>query len=81
MVEVSFGSNDAEKLKDGDAIASEPPLDISDLIDTSSEILSSAKNAMQNVESITAKIDQGEGTIGNEIAPDGNGGSTQDCAL
>jgi len=34
-VEVSFGSNDAEKLKDGDTIASEPPLDISDLIETS----------------------------------------------
>jgi outer membrane protein OmpA-like peptidoglycan-associated protein len=63
-VEVSFGSNDAEKLKDGDTIASEPPLDISDLIKTSSEVLDSARNAMQNVESITAKIDQGEGTIG-----------------
>jgi phospholipid/cholesterol/gamma-HCH transport system substrate-binding protein len=66
-VEVSFGSKDAEKLKDGDAIASEPPLDISDLIRTSSEVLISAKNAMQNVESITAKIDQGEGTIGSLI--------------
>ena len=63
-VEVSFGSNDAEKLKDGDTIASEPPLDISDLIKTSSEVLDSARNAMQNAESITAKIDQGEGTIG-----------------
>jgi phospholipid/cholesterol/gamma-HCH transport system substrate-binding protein len=66
-VEVSFGSNDAEKLKDGDTIASELPLDISDLIKTSSEVLDSAKNAMQNVESITAKIDQGEGTIGSLI--------------
>ena len=66
-VEVSFGSNDAEKLKDGDTIASEHPLDISDLIETSSEVLSSARNAMQNVESITAKIDQGEGTIGSLI--------------
>jgi phospholipid/cholesterol/gamma-HCH transport system substrate-binding protein len=66
-VEVSFGSNDAEMLKDGDTIASEPPLDISDLIKTSGEVLGSAKNAMQNVESITAKIDQGEGTIGSLI--------------
>jgi phospholipid/cholesterol/gamma-HCH transport system substrate-binding protein len=66
-VEVSFGSNDAEKLKDGDTIASEPPLDISDLIKTSSEVLDSARNAMQNVESITGKIDQGEGTIGSLI--------------
>jgi phospholipid/cholesterol/gamma-HCH transport system substrate-binding protein len=66
-VEVSFGSNDAEKLKDGDTIASEIPLDIADLIKTSSEVLDSAKNAMQNVESITTKIDQGEGTIGSLI--------------
>ena len=66
-VEVSFGSNDAEKLKDGDTIASETPLDISDLIETSNEVLGSAKNAMQNVESITAKIDQGAGTIGSLI--------------
>jgi phospholipid/cholesterol/gamma-HCH transport system substrate-binding protein len=66
-VEVTFGSNDAEKLKDGDTIASEPPLDISDLIETSSEVLSAAKNAMQSVESITGKIDKGEGTIGSLI--------------
>jgi phospholipid/cholesterol/gamma-HCH transport system substrate-binding protein len=66
-VEVSFGSSDAGKLKDGDTIASEHPLDISDLIKTSSEVLDSANSAMQNVESITAKIDQGEGTIGSLI--------------
>ena len=66
-VEVSFGSNDAERLKDGDTIASELPLDISDLIETSNEVLGSARNAMQSVESITAKIDQGEGTIGSLI--------------
>ena len=66
-VEVSFGSNEAEKLKDGDTVASEPPLDISDLIKTSSEVLGSAKNMMQNAESITAKIDRGEGTIGSLI--------------
>jgi phospholipid/cholesterol/gamma-HCH transport system substrate-binding protein len=63
-VEVSFGSNDAEKVKDGDTIASEPPLDISDLIKTTSEVLDAAKNTMQNADSITAKIDRGEGTIG-----------------
>ena len=66
-VEVSFGSNDAEKLKDGDTIATEPPLDISDLIKTTSEVLGAAKNTMQNAESITAKIDHGEGTIGSLI--------------
>ncbi len=66
-VEVSFGSSAAGKLQDGDTIASEPPLDISDLIETSGEVLDSARSAMQNVESITLKIDQGEGTIGSLI--------------
>lgn len=66
-VEVSFGSTDAAKIEDGDTIASEPPLDISDLIKTSSEVLGSARSAVQNIESITAKIDEGEGTIGSLI--------------
>jgi phospholipid/cholesterol/gamma-HCH transport system substrate-binding protein len=66
-VEVTFGSNDAENVKDGDTISSEPPLDMADLMKTSGEVLDSAKNAVQNVESITAKIDQGEGTIGSLI--------------
>jgi phospholipid/cholesterol/gamma-HCH transport system substrate-binding protein len=66
-VEISFGSNDAEKVKDGDTIASELPLDISDLIKTSSEVLDAAKSTMQNIDSITTKIDQGEGTIGSLI--------------
>jgi phospholipid/cholesterol/gamma-HCH transport system substrate-binding protein len=66
-VEVSFGSNNAEQLRDGDTIASEPPLDISDLIETSGQVLGSARNAMQNIESITGKVDQGEGTIGSLI--------------
>jgi hypothetical protein len=61
-------SNDAEKPKNGDAIASEAPLDISDRIKTSSEFLDLARNAMQNVESVTAKIDQGEGIIGSLVS-------------
>ena len=61
------GSNDAKKLKNGDTIASEAPLDISDLIKTFSEFLDLAQNAMQNVESVAAKIDQREGTIGSII--------------
>src|SRR5207253_1404235 len=31
-VEISFGSKDGEKLKDGDTIDSQPPQDVSDLI-------------------------------------------------
>lgn len=70
-LEVSFGSKDAPRVKDGDTIRSEPPLDISDLIKKSDQILDSAQGAVQNVEgaadnlkSISSKVDQGKGTVG-----------------
>src|SRR6202049_232932 len=70
-VEVSFGSNDAQRVKNGDTIRSEPPLDISDLIKKSDQILDSAQGAVQNVEgaagnlkSVSPKVDQGKGTVG-----------------
>ena len=63
-VEVSFGSEGAERLKDGDTIASEPPLDISDLFKKTDQILDTAKDTMQNVDSISLKINRGEGSVG-----------------
>ena len=63
-VEISFGSADAEKLKDGDTIGSEAPLEISALIKKTDQILDSAKDTMQNVASVSSKLDQGEGTMG-----------------
>jgi phospholipid/cholesterol/gamma-HCH transport system substrate-binding protein len=64
FVEVSFGSKDGEAVKDGDTLQSEPPLDISDLMNTAGGVLESAEGAMQSIESISAKIDQGKGTVG-----------------
>jgi phospholipid/cholesterol/gamma-HCH transport system substrate-binding protein len=70
-VEVSFGSKDAQRLADGDTIGSEPPMDISDLIKKTDQILDTAQGAVQNVEgaagnlkSISSKVDQGKGTVG-----------------
>jgi phospholipid/cholesterol/gamma-HCH transport system substrate-binding protein len=70
-VEISFGSPDAERLKDGETIAAEPPLDYADLIKKADEILDTSKDAVQkvegtasNLESISSKIDQGKGTAG-----------------
>lgn len=63
-VEVSFGSNDAEKLKDGETIATEIPVDMSDLMKTAGQILDSSKTTMDNMASISTKINQGEGTMG-----------------
>ena len=54
-----------------DSIASAPPLDISDLIQKTNDILDTTKGTMQNVEAsadnlktISTKINQGQGTIG-----------------
>jgi len=63
-IEISFGSEEAEPLKDGDTIGSEPPLEISDLMKKTDQILNTAKGTMQNMESISTKINQGEGTVG-----------------
>src|SRR5712691_1568969 len=70
-VEISFGSNEAEKLKDGETIASEPPRDISDLVkkadqilDTSKDVVENANETTNNLKSITSKVNQGQGTAG-----------------
>jgi outer membrane protein OmpA-like peptidoglycan-associated protein len=58
-------------VKDGDTIAGQPPLKIGDLIKKTDQILDSAKGAVDNVgetaanlSQVTAKIDQGKGTMG-----------------
>jgi phospholipid/cholesterol/gamma-HCH transport system substrate-binding protein len=70
-VSISFGSAQAPNVKDGDTIASQPPLVIADLIkkadgilDTSQEALGNVTVAAANLSSISGKINQGKGTIG-----------------
>src|ERR1700683_5092774 len=70
-VSVSFGSAQGLNVRDGDMIASQPPLVIADLIAKTDAILDSSKEAINNttvatanLKSITAKIDDGQGTIG-----------------
>jgi len=71
FVEISFGSEQSPKVGDGDMIQGEPPLQISDLLNKTNEVLDSTKGAIENVndttnnlKSITTKIDQGQGTVG-----------------
>jgi len=71
FVEISFGSDKSPKVKDGDTIQGQPPLQISDLLNKTSEVLDTTKGAIDNVNqtasnlnSITTKINQGEGSIG-----------------
>jgi phospholipid/cholesterol/gamma-HCH transport system substrate-binding protein len=68
---ISFGSAGASELRDGDTIASQPPLEMADLFQKTSSILDSSQQAIQNatratanLDSISAKIDKGQGTAG-----------------
>jgi len=63
-VEISFGSQDVDKVGDGDIIDTAPPLDISDLITKTNQILDSVKDTMQNVDAISTKVNNGQGTMG-----------------
>jgi phospholipid/cholesterol/gamma-HCH transport system substrate-binding protein len=73
-VEISFGSVESARLKGGEIIESEPPLDISDLfqkanqlLDTSQGALESIQGTTDNLNMITTKINTGQGTVGKLI--------------
>ncbi len=68
---ISFGSAGQAEVKDGETIPSEPPLQMSDLFKKTSIILDSSQQAIQNatfatahLNSVSAKIDSGQGTVG-----------------
>jgi phospholipid/cholesterol/gamma-HCH transport system substrate-binding protein len=71
FVAISFGSAGQAEVKDGEIIPSEPPLQISDLFKKTSGILDSSQLAINNaalatahLNSVSAKIDSGQGTVG-----------------
>jgi phospholipid/cholesterol/gamma-HCH transport system substrate-binding protein len=68
---ISFGSAGSAEVRDGGIIASQPPLEMSDLFKKTSDILDTSQQAIQNttratenLQSISAKIDKGQGTAG-----------------
>jgi phospholipid/cholesterol/gamma-HCH transport system substrate-binding protein len=68
---ISFGSAGSGEVQDGDLIASQPPLEMAELLQKASGLLDGAQQAIQNatkatanLDSISAKIDKGEGTAG-----------------
>jgi phospholipid/cholesterol/gamma-HCH transport system substrate-binding protein len=68
---ISFGSAGKPDVRDGDTIPSQPPLQMSEMLKKASGILDSGKQAMENVtaaaahlNSVSAKIDAGQGTVG-----------------
>ncbi len=71
FVAISFGSAGTADVREGDTLASRPPLEMSDLfkktsgiLDTSQEAIQNATRATANLDSITAKINEGQGTAG-----------------
>jgi phospholipid/cholesterol/gamma-HCH transport system substrate-binding protein len=70
-VEISFGSDTGASIKNGDTIASQPPFDISNLVKKADQLLDSAQTGVKdlngtasNLQAITAKVNQGQGTVG-----------------
>jgi phospholipid/cholesterol/gamma-HCH transport system substrate-binding protein len=68
---ISFGSAGQGEVRNGDTIASLPPLEMADLLRKASGILTSSQEGINNtnvttahLKSISAKIDSGQGTVG-----------------
>jgi phospholipid/cholesterol/gamma-HCH transport system substrate-binding protein len=64
FVEISFGTEDKARLKSGQTISSQPPLEISEIAGRANHLLETAQEALGNISAITAKINQGKGTAG-----------------
>lgn len=74
FVAISFGSEGQAEVKDGEMIQSEPPLLLADLLNKTNGILDSSREAVQNatlmsahLNSVSAKIDSGQGTVGSLV--------------
>ena len=70
-VAISFGSAGQAEVKDGETIGSVPPLELGALLAKTSAILDSSQQAILNttlatahLNSVSAKIDSGQGTVG-----------------
>ncbi|MGA2375804.1 MAG: MlaD family protein [Candidatus Sulfotelmatobacter sp.] len=68
---ISFGSAGTAGVRDGDTIASLPPLEMAELLNKMSGILDSSQQAIKNatgatanLDAISAKINNGQGTVG-----------------
>jgi phospholipid/cholesterol/gamma-HCH transport system substrate-binding protein len=61
---ISFGTAGQPDVKNGDLIASEPPLLMADMLKKASGILDSSQQATEHLNSVSAKIDSGRGTVG-----------------
>jgi outer membrane protein OmpA-like peptidoglycan-associated protein len=63
-VEISFGSENAAAVEDGDTLQGVPPVELADVVKKANDVLESAKGSMGELRSIGEKINQGQGTMG-----------------
>jgi len=63
-VEVSFGSDNAPEIQNGASIASTPPLELSDVVKKTDEVMTSLKQSTDSFKEIGEKINEGKGTMG-----------------
>jgi phospholipid/cholesterol/gamma-HCH transport system substrate-binding protein len=68
---ISFGTAGQPDVKDGDTLQSQPPLQMGDMLKKANDILNSSQQAVQNttqatahLNSVSGKIDSGQGTVG-----------------
>jgi phospholipid/cholesterol/gamma-HCH transport system substrate-binding protein len=73
-VAISFGSAGQPEVRDGEIIDSEPPMVMGDMLKKANGILDSSQQAIQNtteatahLKAISAKIDSGQGTVGELV--------------
>lgn len=63
-VEISFGSENAASLENGDTIQSVPPLELADVVKKTNDVLEAAKGSLGELQSVGEKINRGQGTMG-----------------
>ncbi|MBU1095006.1 MAG: hypothetical protein CVV23_15260 [Ignavibacteriae bacterium HGW-Ignavibacteriae-2] len=70
IVSISPGSKDLETVKDGSFIASKEPMNISEVIDETTLILTYVKDITKDFSGVVSKINAGQGTIGKLVNDD-----------
>lgn len=63
-VAITFGSTGAPPVNNGDTIGAETPLQISDIIKKTNDLLGAAQGTMQNLNDISTKLNRGQGSAG-----------------
>lgn len=63
-VELSFGSDAAAPVEDGDTLESVAPLELGDLVKKADDVLEAARGSLGELQSIGEKINKGQGTMG-----------------